>query len=96
MYCSIYIIDLKKKLTAIKSIDTPNFCCGIAYHDDKIIVCVKLDGIVTVNLKMTNLKLIFRENLPWGSYVTTFEDNICFTNNRDRNVSVINSVGQII
>ncbi|VDI16818.1 tripartite motif-containing protein 56 [Mytilus galloprovincialis] len=95
MDSSIYIIDLKK-LTAIKSKDTPNFCCGIAYHDDKIIVCVKLDGIVTVNLKMTNLKLIFLENLPWGSYVTTFEDNICFTNNRDRNVSVINSVGQII
>ncbi|XP_052068942.1 uncharacterized protein LOC127708143 [Mytilus californianus] len=92
---SLHIIDINK-ITVTKITDTTNFCCGIAYRDDKIIVCVKCEGIFTVTLKMTYPKLIFADNLPWGSYVTTYEDIICFTNNRERNVSVINSEGQII
>ncbi|CAC5360891.1 unnamed protein product [Mytilus coruscus] len=92
---SLHIIDINK-ITVTKSTDTTNSCCGIAYRDDKIIVCVKYEGIFTVNIKMNNPKLIFADNLPWGSYVTTFEDKICFTNNRERTVSVINYDGQII
>ncbi|CAC5360892.1 unnamed protein product [Mytilus coruscus] len=75
MFRSLHIIDLKKN-TVIKSTSSTNACCGITYRDGKIIFCVKDDGICKMNRKLSNPKRIFEDKLPWGSYVTTFEDKI--------------------
>ncbi|XP_071133166.1 uncharacterized protein [Mytilus edulis] len=95
MSCSLHIIDLKKN-TVIKSTSTTNACCGITYRDGKIIFSVKNDGIFTTNRKLSNPKRIFEDKLPWGSYVTTSEDKIFFTNSKERTVAAINSDYQII
>ncbi|VDI13108.1 Hypothetical predicted protein [Mytilus galloprovincialis] len=95
MSCSLHIIDLKKN-TVIKSTSTTNACCGITYRDGKIIFTVKDDGIFTTNRKLSNPKRIFEDKLPWGSYVTTSEGKIFFTNSKERTVAAINSDYQII
>ncbi|CAC5383543.1 unnamed protein product [Mytilus coruscus] len=91
----IYIVDLYNKKVS-KTLQTKDTCYGVQYNDGDLIFTVKEKGIRKINLCDYKSKYIYRNNISWGSYITSFGGNLCFTNRELHTVTLVDSAQNII
>ncbi|XP_063408981.1 uncharacterized protein LOC134692459 [Mytilus trossulus] len=91
----IYIVDLYDKKVS-KTLKTKDTCYGVKYSDGAMIFTVKEKGIRKISMSDFKSKYIYKNNISWGSYITTFGGNVCFTNRELHTVTLIDSAQNII
>ncbi|XP_071145702.1 uncharacterized protein [Mytilus edulis] len=91
----MYIVDLSDKKVS-KTLQTKDTCYGVQYSNGAMIFTVKEKGIRKISMSDFKSKYIYKNNISWGSYITTFGGNVCFTNRELHTVTLVDSAQNII
>lgn len=79
----------------VKTTKTNGPCYGITFKSGAIFYCVEGKGIETMALSENIISEFYKEALPWGMYITTVGDKICFVNQENDTIKLLDSFSKV-
>ncbi|CAG2247173.1 unnamed protein product [Mytilus edulis] len=80
----VYLYNIESK-EVVKTTKTNGPCYGITFKS----------GIETITLSDNTISEFYIEALPWGTYITTVDDNICFVNHEIDIIKLLDSSSKV-
>ncbi|XP_052068781.1 uncharacterized protein LOC127708028 [Mytilus californianus] len=89
---NLYNIESQK---VVKTTKTNGPCYGITHKSGALFCCVEGKGIETMALSDDIISEFYKEALPWGMYITTVADKICFVNQENDIIKLLDSFSKV-
>ncbi|XP_063447459.1 uncharacterized protein LOC134727001 [Mytilus trossulus] len=90
----IYLYNIESQ-EVVKTTKTNGPCYGITYKSGALFYCVEGKGIETMALSDNTISEFYKEALPWGTYITTVDDKICFVNHEIDIIKLLDSSSNV-
>lgn len=86
----VYLYNIESQ-EVVKTTKTNGPCYGITFKSGVLFYCVEGKGIETITLSDNTISEFYKEALPWGTYITTVDDKICFVNHEIDIIKLLDS-----